>query len=162
MGLEQLICHAGSKRRSRRCAAACARVSDGASQWRHRVSWPQHCGGEPFICFIDPILKACVSPSSEVHQRELSQHGGCTRCVFRNGGTRTLGGWRLGESSVGMSPFVRGEFTFQAPLPSVIAAGDPVGSRKIRGAHMKKDRKMSSCIPWTKRQICIIELVATM
>ena len=68
----------------------------------------------------------------------------------------------MSESSVGMSPFVRGGFTFQAPLPSVIAAGDPVGSRKIGGAQMKKDRKMSSCVPLTKRQICVIELVATM
>ena len=34
------------------------------------------------ICFIDPILKACVSPSSEGHQRELSRLGNCTICVF--------------------------------------------------------------------------------
>ena len=34
------------------------------------------------ICFIDPMLKACISPSSQIHQRELSHHGDCTRCVF--------------------------------------------------------------------------------
>ena len=52
------------------------------------------------VCFIDSSLKACASPSSEVHQRELSLHGGSTRCVSRNGGSSTLGGWRLGESSL--------------------------------------------------------------
>ena len=33
-------------------------------------------------CFIDPNKKACVSPNSEVHQRELSRHGGLRSLCF--------------------------------------------------------------------------------
>ena len=68
----------------------------------------------------------------------------------------------MSESSAGFSSFVLGGFTLQAPLPSVITAGDAVGSREIGGAQMKKYRKMSSCVLWSKREICIIEFVATM
>ena len=61
------------------------------------------------------------------------------------------------ESSTALSMFMLAGFTFQAPLPSLIAAGDAIG-----GAQMKKDRKVSSCVTRAKRQICIIELEATM
>ena len=79
-------------------------------------------------CFIVPMLKGCVSPTSEVHQRE-SCHDMETAPV--NGGTRTLEGWRLDESSAAVSTLMFGGFTFQAPLPSLLAAGDAVGPAKV-------------------------------
>ena len=91
------------------------------------------------ICFINPVFKACASPSSEVHQRELPRHGGCTRCVSRKGGTGTSGGWRLGESSAALSTLMLGGFTFQAPLLSLFGAGDTVEAREIGGAQMEKE-----------------------
>ena len=80
----------------------------------------------------------------------------------RIGGTSALGGRRLGESSAALSTPMFGGFTFQAPLPSLLAAGDAVGAWEVGGAQMKKDTKMSSCVTCAKRQICIIEFVATM
>ena len=77
----------------------------------------------------------------------------------RIGGTSTLG---VGESSAALSTLMFGGFTFQTPLPSLLAAGDAVGAREVGGAQMKKDTKMSSCVTCAKRQICIIEFVATM
>ena len=85
------------------------------------------------VCCIDSTLKACVCPSSEVHQREMSQYGGSTRCVSRNGGSSTLGGWRLDESSAALSTLMLSGFTFQAPLLSLFAAGDAVGALEIGG-----------------------------
>ena len=72
-------------------------------------------------------MKRCVSTSSEVHQR--------VPAVFpRNSSTSTLGGWCQGESSAALSTFMLGGFTFQAPLPSLLAAGAAVGAREVGGA----------------------------
>ena len=51
-----------------------------------------------------------------------------------NGGTSTLGGWRLGESSAALPTLILGDSALRAPLPSLLAAGDAVGARVIGGA----------------------------
>ena len=47
----------------------------------------------------------------------------------------------MGDSSAALSTLMLGGFTFQAPLASLLAAGDAVGAGEIGGAQKEKKRK---------------------
>ena len=91
------------------------------------------------ICSNQTHIESMKKGQAVRYTRECCHDTETAPAVFsRNGGTGTLGGWWLGESSAALSTLMFGGFAFQAFLPSLIAARNAVGARKLLCVDVEK------------------------